>query len=66
MLGPLCNQTVNLELRQILELFISSLLKKEITRTGYSTKTLSKSIDRSLFVEVKKSADLYNKFTQLD
>ena len=45
MLGPLCNQTVNLTDTKIL---FYSLLKKGITCTGYFTKKIFKSIDRSL------------------
>ena len=39
MLGPLCNQTVNLETDA--KILYYSLLKKEITLTGYSTKKSS-------------------------
>ena len=46
MLGFLSNQTVNLEIDA--QTLYYSLLKKEITRTGDSTKKIFKSIDRSL------------------
>ena len=46
MLGFLSNETVNLEIDA--QTLYYSLLKKEITRTGHSTKKIFKSIDRSL------------------
>ena len=47
MLGPLCNQTVNMETDA--KTLFYTLLKKEITHTGYSTpKNLQ--IDGSFFV----------------
>ena len=46
MLGPLCNHTVNLETDTKIRYY--SLLKREITWTGYSTKKIFNSTDRSL------------------